>query len=303
MNPALVPRLQVVAAAILFSTGGAAIKAIPLGGLQVASLRSGIAAITLAILIPSARRGWTRATVAIGTAYAATMILFVVANKWTTAATTIFLQATAPLYLVLLAPLFLGEPVRRRDWGFIVVLAAGMSLFFVGAQAPAPTAPRPLAGNIAGALTGVAWAVTLAGLRWSAGTGAGSSRDRAAAAALAGNAFACLACLPFVFPIEAPLGARDAGILVYLGVFQIGVAYVFLTAGIRHVGALAASMLLLVENTLNPLWAWIVHAEFPGRLAIAGGAVILGATTARTLLDARRAQRLEASGASRGAGP
>jgi len=289
MNDAARARLQVVAAAVLFSTGGAAIKATALSGLQVASLRSGIAALTLLALFPAARRAWSPGTFAIGITYAATMILFVVANKWTTAAGTIFLQATAPLYLVLLAPLVLREPVRGRDLAFMGVLASGMALFFLGMDDPGPTAPRPLAGNVAGALTGVTWAVTLTGLRLSAkGTGAGAG-DRAAVAVLAGNTIACLACLPFAVPLPA-IAARDAGVVLYLGIFQIGIAYIFLTSGIRNVGALAASLLLLVENTLSPIWAWFFHGEVPGRLSIAGGAVILAATTARTWLDARRAR-------------
>src|SRR5262249_11542954 len=125
-------RLAILAAAILFSTGGAAIKATSLTGWQVASFRSPAAAIAVLAMLPAARRGWGLAPWIVGAAYAATMILFVLANKLTTAAATIFLQATAPLYLVLIGPLLLKEPVRRRDAVFMVAVASGLALFFVG---------------------------------------------------------------------------------------------------------------------------------------------------------------------------
>ena len=290
------PRLQLVAAAVLFSTGGAAIKATTLTAMQVASLRSGIAAATLLVLMPAARRGFGARSVIIAAAYAATMILFVVANKWTTAASAIFLQATAPLYVMLIAPRLLGEPVRRRDVAFVLVMAAGMALFFLGSYVPAATAPRPVAGHVVAGLSGLTWALTLMGLRWGSRSDDSPGRDPLATAVLLGNAIASLACLPFALPLPA-LGSSDVILIVYLGVAQIGLAYVLLTAGIRHVGALAASLLLLAEPALSPVWAWIFHGELPAPLSLAGGAVILGATVARTVLDAASpsAQRAGAS--------
>jgi drug/metabolite transporter (DMT)-like permease len=282
---AALPRLQLVAAAVLFSTGGAAIKATSLTAMQVASLRSGIAALTLLALMPAARRGFTRRSFVIAAAYAATMILFVVANKWTTAASAIFLQATAPLYVMLLAPRLLGEPVRRRDVVFVLIMAAGMALFFLGTHVPAATAPRPVAGHLAAGLSGATWALTLMGLRWASRHRADPARDSLATAVLLGNAVASIVCFPFALPLPA-FAWPDVILILYLGMAQIGLAYVLLTAGIRHVGALAASLLLLAEPALSPIWAWIVHGEMPGALSLAGGAVILGATIARTLLDA-----------------
>src|SRR5688500_15647594 len=106
-------RLQVLAAALLFSTGGAAVKATTLTAWQVAGFRSGIAALAVFLLVPAARRGWTWHVVPVGVAYAATLVLFVTANKLTTAANAIFLQASAPLYMLAFGPLLLREPVRQ----------------------------------------------------------------------------------------------------------------------------------------------------------------------------------------------
>ena len=277
----LIPRLQVLAAAALFSTGGAGIKAVHLSGIQVASLRSGIAGLTLFLLLPAARRLPSRRSLAVSLAYALTMVLFVLANKLTTAASTIFLQDTSPLYVLLLAPLLLREPLRRRDLPFMAVLAAGMALFFVGVDPRSATAPNPLLGNVLAVVSGVSWAGTVVGLRY-----LGRAGGSAATATVAGNVLACLASLAAALSLAAPR-PLDWAILFYLGILQIGVAYYLLTRGLEVVPALEASLLLLLEPVLNPVWAWIVHDERPSPWSLVGGAVILAATGAKSWADVR----------------
>jgi drug/metabolite transporter (DMT)-like permease len=283
----------VLAAALLFSTGGAAIKATALTTWQVAGLRCGVAFLVLPFLLPGARRvfsyGWGIAGV--GVAYGATLVFFAVGTKLTTAANTIFLQSTAPLYLLALAPWLLAEQVRRRDLSYMAALALGLAFFFVGQRAPDALAPDPFTGNLFGAAAGVTWGFTLLGLRFlGRGTGSVPGRDAGAAAVLVGNLFAFLACLPAALPVVGAT-ARDWGAVVFLGVFQIAVAYAFLTRALRRVGALEASLLLLVEPVLNPVWTWLFHGETPGPWGLAGGVVILGATVVKTWLDYRRARR------------
>jgi drug/metabolite transporter, DME family len=290
-NPSSAPlaaRMRLVGAAVLFSTGGVAIKAATLTGWQVASFRSGVAALTVLLLLPGARRRWSLPAVAVGVTYAATMVLYVLGNKLTTAANTIYLQSTAPLYLLLLSPLVLGEPIRRRDVAFMGALAVGMGLFFVGVEAPTATAPNPFAGNLVAAAAGLTWALTVIGLR-----GLGRTGSRAAAgeqAVFLGNLFACVGCLPLALPASG-VGAFDWAIVGYLGVVQIGLAYVLLTLGIREVTAFEAALLLLVEPVLNPVWTWLVHGERPGPWSLAGATTILAATAAKSWLDFRRARR------------
>ncbi len=277
MRGALLRRLELVAAAVLFSTGGAAIKATTLTGWQVACFRSGVAAVVLSALLGAARRGWSQRTLAVGCAYAGTMVLFVLANKLTTAANAIFLQDTAPLYLLLLGPWLLGEPVRRGDLKLMVAVAAGIALVFAGRQEPLATAPDPFRGNLVALASGIAWALTIAGLRWMSSS---ASPGSPLSAVVAGNLLAFLIALPKAFPVgEAAPG--DWWLVAYLGVFQIGLAYVFLVRGVRGVPALETSLLLLVEPALNPVWSWWVHGERPAGLALAGGALILAATAAR----------------------
>jgi drug/metabolite transporter (DMT)-like permease len=220
----------------------------------------------------------------VGVGYAATMICFVLANKLTTSANTIFLQSTAPIYLVLIGPLILKEPIRRREIVFMCVLIVGLTFFFVGREPVRVTAPHPFEGNVLGLVSGVFWALTVGGLRFigrRSGPAGGS-----AASVVAGNVLACLFALPMALPV-ASIGRADAAVILFLGIFQIGLAYVFLTAGLAHVGALEASLLLLAEPVLNPLWAWLVHGERPSAWSSAGGIVIVAATLAKSLYDAR----------------
>jgi len=285
-------RARLAIAALLFSTGGAAIKAAAFTGWQIACFRSGIAALVLWLLIPGARRGWTWRNVLVGITYAATLVLFVLANRLTTSANTIFLQSTAPLYVLALSPWLLRESVRPADVGFMAVVGIGLVLFFVGAETPVATAPDPVRGNLLAAGSGVTWALTVCGLRW---MGRGDAEHGAIGAVVVGNALAFVATLPRALPLPAH-PAADWAVIVYLGVFQIGLAYALVTSALRRLQAFEASIILLIEPAFNPLWAWVVHHEVPSAWALAGGGLILGATALRTLVEARSRLAMSGSG-------
>jgi len=271
-------RLLVLAAALLFSTGGAGIKSGSLTVWQVACFRSAIAAGVLLSAMPETRRRWSWRIVPVATAYAATLVSFVVANRLTTAANAVFLQATAPLYVLLFGPLLLREAIRRTDVLFMLSVGAGMALFFVGSQSAVATAPDPHLGNLVAAASGLAYALLLTGLRWLARRAEGSS---AMPTVVLGNLLAALATLPLAWPVKL-LGPANLLVVLYLGVLQVGLAYVCLTRGMRHVQAFEATTLLMLEPAMNPVWAWLVHGERPGLLPVAGGAVIIASTLIHT---------------------
>jgi drug/metabolite transporter, DME family len=271
-------RIAILVTAALFSTGGAAIKATDLTGAQVSGLRSAIAALAFLALVPEARRFPSWREWLVGCSYAGALVFYALANKLTTAANAIFLQSTAPLYILFLGPWLLRERIARRDLLFLVAAAAGLSLFFLDAGAPQRSAPDPLLGNLFALASGLCWALTLVGLRWL------GSRGQNVSAVLAGNLVASLVCLPFIGSL-ADVGAKDWAVLVWLGVFQVAIAYVLLTSALRRLPAFEASILLLVEPVLNPVWAWIFHGERPGTWALAGGAILIAATLVRSRLD------------------
>lgn len=370
MRSRSVAALQAVVAGILFSTGGAAVKATELDAWQVAGTRSLVAAAALLIAIPAARRwaggvpagggkpggggsgagrldargpAWWREparrralllTLGTGCCYCLTLVLFVHANKRTTAAETIFLQSTAPLFVLLLSPLLLRERLTGRQLFFVPLFGAGLALAFFGGADGAASAPDPLTGNVLALFCGLAYGLTLIGLRaagrplpaapvaavsgstpsprggraggtplWRGGATGGSRQAHALekgdvrasgiAAAACGNAIVCLACLPAMAPPWSA-SAGDLAIVACLGLFQVALAYVFVTRAARVLQAPVLALLLLLEPALSPFWAMWLHGEQPHSLTWLGGAVIAAATAllATGLLNNRPPRRL-----------
>ena len=283
-------RLQAIAAAVLFSTGGAAIKTGAFTGMQVSSVRAGIAAVALLLLVRG-RLVWSWPVWGIGAIYAISLTLFVNATKLTTAANAIFLQSTAPLYIVVFGPLLLKERIRARDAFYLAAVGVGLALCFVASPAASATAPNPGLGNLLGIICSITWALTLIGLRWAERGGSASRHPPHSqagvgiSAVIAGNVLACVFGLPFALPLPAA-PASEWATLAYLGIVQIGVAYVCLTRAMAQLSALEVSLLLLLEPVLNPIWAWLVRGENPGPWVLVGGAVIVAATAVKTIYDA-----------------
>lgn len=275
----LAARLAVLGAAVLFSTGGAAIKATTLTGLEVAGWRSLIAALVLALVIPAARKRPPWRVWPVALAYALTLVLFVTSNKLTTAAHTILLQSTAPFYVVFLAPRWLGEQTARRDHALVLLAGVGLAVLLVGGAPLSVTAPHPQIGNLLALASGVTWAVTLVGLRWLARE-EGNRPLVAQQAVIAGNVLAFVLCAPWAMGIMRA-SVVDWGVLVYLGAAQIGLAYLLLTRGMGRLGALEVALLLLAEPLLNPVWAYLMQRESPGGPALFGGLLVLVATVAK----------------------
>jgi drug/metabolite transporter, DME family len=276
-------RLLLAAAALLFSSGGAAIKAASLSGWQVASLRSGVAALALLAVLPEARRRWHWQMLPVALAYAATLILFVLANRLTTSANAIFLQSTAPLYVLLLGPILLHEPIRRDGVFYSLAVGAGLILFFAGSDTVAATAPDPPRGNLLALASGVTYALMLSGLRWQ---GRHGGKHSGLVTVTAGNLIAFAAALPMALPIQA-FSLRDAAVILYLGAAQIGLAYWCLTRAIRHVPAFEATTMLQLEPAASPFWTWMAYHESLSFRALAGGLIIISATLVNTWSNRR----------------
>lgn len=276
-------RQALLVTAALFSTGGVVIKTIHMPGLQIGSMRSGFAALALLLLAPETRRNWTLPVFGLSIMYALTLVTFSIANKLTTSADAIFLQDTSLLYILILSAVFLKERPKRADLILMVPLAIGISLFFVGSEAAVETAPNPRLGNLVAAFSGVCYATIVIGFRYFSRKG----QESASAATVGlGNVLGCVLTLPFAWPLTAGHSV-DWLLLAFLGVFQIGLAYFLMTRAMRWVPAFEASLLLLLEPVLNPIWTWLVYRERPGNLAMLGGALILGATAFRTWWGSR----------------
>nr|MBA2734423.1 EamA family transporter [Acidobacteriota bacterium] len=147
------PLFLVLAAALLWSTGGLFIKWTQLSAFELTFGRSLLAALVVAYFTRHEGFRLNAMTVLTSLLYAALLLLFVIATKLTTAANAIFLQYTAPIYVLILEPLFYKEKFRRVDLITVAVCIAGMSLFFVG-----KLRPQDVSGNLTALASGLCFA-------------------------------------------------------------------------------------------------------------------------------------------------
>ncbi len=276
--------VAVLGAAVLWSTGGLFIKWVSLDALGVTMWRSLLAGIVMVVVArPKLSAPWrtNRLTWGIAVSYALTLVMFVAATKLTTAANAIFLQYTAPLYLLVSGAWFLGERATRLDLATVAVAFGGMALFFVG-----KLETDALAGNVLAAASGVTLAAMFTLLRLP-----GCTPEARPEGMVWGNAILVVS----LFFVNLGRGSSepftpdlsDAFGLLFLGVVQIGFAYLLFGYGVAHVQALEASLIGMLEPVLNPVWVFIFLGETPGWWAVLGGAIIVTAVTVRTLATER----------------
>jgi len=273
------PLLFVVAAAVLWSTGGLFIKWTSISGLELSFGRSLLAAITVAIFTRHEGFRLNKVTAPASVLYAALLLLFVLATKETTAANAIFLQYTAPVYLLILEPLFYKEKFRRLDLITVTACVIGMSLFFVG-----KLRPEDVTGNLLALASGLCFACYFLLLRHP------KSREvNRASSVIYGNLLLVLIAAPAGLKVLPHLSRHDALSIVYLGVVQIGLAYTLFTVAMaRGARSLDAGIVGYIEPVLNPIWVFLVIGERPSQWALIGGTIIVLAVVSHMLVQARR---------------
>ncbi len=265
--------LSLALAAVLFSTGGLLIKLVDLPAFAVAGGRSAIAAIIILIYIRRPKFTWSATQIGCAVAYAGTVLSFVVANKMTTAANAILLQYTAPVYIALFGAWFIGERTRLLDWITIALVLCGMTLFLLDGLS---------AGNWAGNLVALGSAVFYALLTLLLRKQKDASPFESV---LLGNIFTAIVGLPAMIG-HVPSRNSIIGLLL-LGIFQLGLAYVFYASASRHVTALEIVLVTVIEPILNPLWVVLTIGEKPSLLAIIGGVIVVGAVVGRGIISSR----------------
>src|SRR6266850_5228715 len=276
------PLLFVLAAALLWSTGGLFIKWTTLSGLELSFGRSLFAAITVAVFTRHEGFGLNRLTAVASVLYAALLLLFVLATKQTTAANAIFLQYTAPAYVLVLEPLIYKEKFRSRDLITVAVCIVGMTLFFVG-----KLRPQDVSGNLLALGSGFCFALYFLLLRHPQ-----ARKVNRASSVFYGSLLLALFTAPAGLAAIPSVKTRDALIVLYLGVVQIGVAYTLFTVAMaRGVRSLDAGIVGYIEPVLNPIWVYLVLGERPTSWALLGGAIIVIAVVCHTLMEAKYGRR------------
>ncbi|MEZ4398838.1 MAG: DMT family transporter [Kofleriaceae bacterium] len=265
---------------LLWSTAGALIKYVAWPAVAIWGLRSAIASVALILVFRPTWRGITRTEWASAVALAATTGLFVLANKWTTAANAILIQYSAPAWAAILAAVVLGERATRVDWIAIGVAVVGVTLFFFD-----QLAFDHLAGNLVALGAGVCFATNVVLLRKIARAPVGTSS--ALRAMLLGHVIAAVVAMPFV--VTAPsLPASGWMAMAALGLLQQTAPTLLYAWVIRRVTAVEGLLIPIVEPIVSPVWVWLLFDERPGAWAVVGGVVVLGAVTWRGVAPARR---------------
>ena len=261
--------LLLVVTSVLWSTSGVLIKGITWDGFTVAGLRSLIAAMTMVWFVGKLdfRITFSRAGAVI--AYACTVTCIGLANKYTTAANAVLLQFTSPIYTALLGWLLLKEKITKYNVISIVMILAGLSVFFSGGLSTGH-----LVGDLLALFAGVAFGSVCVFLRL-------EKDSNPVQCTFFGNILSFLVCLPFMGAIH--FTAVNTVSILLLGVFQLGLSYVLFTRAIKNVTALQANIIPVIEPLLNPVWVMLVQKEFLAMTTVIGGVIVIAGISGREL--------------------
>ena len=263
--------ILLICTAILWSKGGFLIKFINWHPVAIAGGRSIIAALIMWAYVKKPKFTWSNIQIMGAVAYAITVILFVIANKLTTAANSILLLYTGPIYVALFSYWFLKEKITAIDWITILVVIIGMTLFFME-----KLSPDGILGNFIAILAGIAFAWLAMCLR--------KQKDESPLESLIlGNILTGIIGLPFIIDSGIPSQQSIIALLV-LGIFLLGLPYILYSKAIKHVSALDAVLIPVLEPILNPLWVFLLLGESIGMWPMIGGAIIIVAITTRSIL-------------------
>ncbi len=256
--------LYIIIAAVFWSFGGLLGKLIPWSGLTIAALRGLFAALTIAIYRKNFRFKINTPILLAGISLTITTILFMLANKMTSAANAIVLQYTSPVFIIILTLIIYKQKPRKRDLFAILGVVIGIGIFFFD---------QFKSGNYVGDLIALASGLSFAAVFFANKLPHASPID----ATYLGNLLSIF-ILPFIFFDQSFMLNQNLTIWLYIilmGVFQLGFGYIFFSLGIKHTAATTASIIATLEPILNPFWVFLVLGETPTILAIIGGVIVL----------------------------
>ena len=277
--------LEMIVCAMLWSIAGIFMKFLPWHGFAVASLRSLIAGLTIAVYMAAKRFRFTlnRHTLVAGVLAGSVYVCFAMANKLTTAANAIVLQFTSPVFILIFSALLFHQRIRKGDLAVVLVVLGGITLFFFD-----QLGPSTVAGNFVAILAGM----FMAGMYMAVDR---LEREERFSAIVIGQAVAFLIGLPVVFATKPVLNAATVGSILTLGIFQLGIAYILYVKAAASCPALACCLLGAVEPLLNPVWVMIFDGETPGPYALIGGVIVIVAVTAWCIWDGRQKEAVPAA--------
>jgi drug/metabolite transporter (DMT)-like permease len=276
--------LAIAACAFLWSLAGLFIKLIDWNPFAIAAGRSLIAMVFLLLVVRKPRFTFSGPQVGAALANAATMLLFIYANKATTSANAILLQYGSPVYVAIAGAVILKERPRAEHWAALVAIILGMVLLFGDGLGGGS-----LGGNLAAVAAGITFAFYLVFMRMQ------KEGSPVESVILAHGLTAAIAVVVALFLPAPVLTLPSIAAILGLGILQIGLASVLLAYGIKRVSAIESVLIAVIEPLCNPLWVFLVIGEAPSAKALVGGGVILVAVVLSSVISARRDARAEAA--------
>lgn len=271
--------IQLIIASILWSTGGLLIKLVDWNPIAIAGSRSFIAGLVIFAYLKKPKITMSKPQVVGAIAYASTVILFVMANKMTTSANAIMLQYTSPAFVAILGVWLLRERIHWFDLLSILFVIGGMVLFFNDASGTGN-----MLGNLIAVISGFFLAVVTVALRFQKD---GSPVETM----LLGNFLTFIVAIPFILSGLPNLKSIIA--IIILGIVQLGISYILYGLAIKHLGALEAVLITVIEPLLNPFWVFVVVGEKPTVLSLLGGLVVLVGVIGRNIAFVKYTAKLK----------
>ena len=263
--------LLMAVCAVLWSLGGIFIKLISWHPLLISGGRSLIAAAVVGLYMFWKKIPVTfcRYSVSAGISLCLCLLLFVVANKLTTAANAIVLQYTAPIFILLVNALFFGQKLRKKEVLAVLGTMAGTVLFFLDQLSP---------GNLLGNLLAILAGMFLGAMFAIVGQAGGNDSVRMSGILFA-HILTALLGIPMGLPGTAACSGAEILYIFILGVLQLGIPYVLYALASRDCPPLACSLIGMLEPLLSPVWVLLFAHEVPGLFALLGACVIIGVVT------------------------
>jgi len=274
--------LAMAATAFLWSIAGLFIKVIDWHPLTIAGFRSLIAGAVILLCLRRPRFHGSFPQIAAGVANAMTMLLFVTANKTTTSANAIILQYVGPIFTAFIGAVLLKERVRLEHVVALVFVAGGMAAMFMD-----KLGGGGMLGNGLAVLSGLTFSFYFVFMRMQKD---GSPLE----SILLSHALTAAVGIGATLFLPGPRVTWGAvGAVAVLGVVQVGLSAVLFAFAIKRISAVSANLIAVIEPVFNPVWVFLALGEAPGARAIAGGAVIIVAVTAASMISARRSAAME----------
>ena len=265
--------LYILLTALLWSTGGLLIKYIPGNAVMINGTRSLIAFLFFCLYRRSVKIKFNRLILSAAVCLVLTNLLYVTANKMTTAANAIVLQYTAPIFVLIWDCIYRKRVPKKQQCLVVAMAFAGMILFFFD---------QLDGGQMLGNLIAIGAGLAFSGVFFINSLPDASSQD----SSMIAFALSFLISIPFLGEVKLMDGTALAA-LVVLGVFQVGLAYVLFDKGAKLTSPVSASLIGLLEAILNPIWVFLFYGEKVGKFALLGAAVILAAVVMNTVMGGR----------------